>query len=216
MFKKNGIIITVLMVMVILFSACSTSSGNEEADTTEPVSTNGNNQAEIPLSSSLMIGTFKLEETDQAVTVEQAAELLPLWKAVNSFAGSGTASAEELQALYKQIESIMEDEQLNVIAAMGLTQEDMMTLMGELGIDFGSGGNGQRPDLENMTEEEREQMIAQRQNQIPGGGQGNPEGVKMNPEASDEERAERMASRGAQMTLSPMLLDELISLLESK
>ena len=55
----------------------------------------------------LALGTLALEETDQAITAEQAAALLPLWKAANSLSGADNVAAEEMTGLFKQIEEAM-------------------------------------------------------------------------------------------------------------
>jgi len=80
-------------------------------------------------------GTFRLESTEQAVTAEQAKELLPLWKAYRSLSGSSSSSTVELQALVKQIQGTMAEEQVTAIAAMGLTAEDLNTVAQEQGVD---------------------------------------------------------------------------------
>jgi hypothetical protein len=81
----------------------------------------------------LAAGTLMLEGTGQAVTAEQAAELLPLWKAVKSLSKSDVASAEEMQALYDQITETMTGDQVQAITGMSLTQEDMASLMSKYG-----------------------------------------------------------------------------------
>ena len=72
-------------------------------------------------STQLILGTIRLEETGDTVTAEQAKSLLPLWQ---SLQGGVTAQAE-VNAVLKQIESTMTQDQLAAIAAMRLTQEDL-------------------------------------------------------------------------------------------
>ena len=77
--------------------------------------------------SQMVLGTIRLEETGNAVTPEQAQALLPLWKALQ-----GNVSAQqEVAAVLKQIEGAMTSEQMEAIAAMQLTQEDLRTWMQE-------------------------------------------------------------------------------------
>ena len=45
------------------------------------------------------IGTIKLDGTENAVTAEQAKELLPLWETLQVLEGSDTAATEEKDAL---------------------------------------------------------------------------------------------------------------------
>jgi hypothetical protein len=82
----------------------------------------------------LLVGTFELEEGDLAVSAEQAAELLPLWKAYAALGSDDSAVAMELEALVTQIQETMTAEQNRAIADMQLTAEDMAGVMQELGI----------------------------------------------------------------------------------
>jgi hypothetical protein len=81
----------------------------------------------LSASNQLMLGTLLLEGTEHAVTPEQAKTLLPLWQALQ---GGVTAQAE-VNAVLKQIEGTMTQEQLQAIAAMQLTQEDLQAWMEE-------------------------------------------------------------------------------------
>ena len=75
----------------------------------------------LPVLSQLVVGTFQLEDTDRRSTAEQAAKLLPLWKAYRGMSGGTSSSPVEMQALLKQIRGEMTGEQLEAIAAMQLT-----------------------------------------------------------------------------------------------
>ena len=163
----------------------------------------------LAVSNQLALGTVQLEETDHAVTPEQAAALLPLWQALQ---GGVTAQAE-VNAVLKQIEGAMTQEQLEATAAMQLTQEDMQGWMEEQGLGMGGGfrgtGGGQevspdaratrqaefgggemppematrRAEFENMTEEEREAARATMQagGDMPGGPGGGAGGRQFGP-----------------------------------
>jgi hypothetical protein len=156
----------------------------------------------------LMLGTLLLEETAHAVTPDQAQTLLPLWQALQ--AGSVTADAE-VGAILKQIEQTMSPEQLQAIAAMQLTQDDLRAWMEEQGMGRGfpraGGGTLEGPsgtvspematrqaEFANMTDEERESAVATMQagGDMPGGpgGVGGPGRGEMPPE---------MATRQAEM-----------------
>jgi hypothetical protein len=136
-----------------------------------------------------MLRTMLLEETELAVTPEQAAALVPLWKALQ--AGGVTAEAE-VNTIVKQIEGEMTQAQLEAIAAMQLTQEDMQAWMTEHGVSPPGGG---APD-------------ARATRQAQGGGEGGPPaGGEMPPEMatrraefenmSDEEREAARATMEA-------------------
>jgi hypothetical protein len=146
----------------------------------------------LNVSTQLVLGTIRLEETENAVTPEQAAALLPLWQALR---GGVTAQAE-VNAVLKQVEGTMTEEQLAAIAAMQLTREGLQAWMEEQGLGVGGFrgtdedpdvratrraefGDGEMPpematrraEFENMSDEEREAMraTAQAGGGFPGG-----------------------------------------------
>lgn len=84
----------------------------------------------------LALGTMKLEGTQNSVTPEQAAALLPLWKALQ---GGVTAQAE-VNAVLTQIERTMTPEQLEAMAAMHLTMEDLAAWAEQNGVSLPPGG----------------------------------------------------------------------------
>ena len=70
----------------------------------------------------LVLGTLKLEGTENAVTSEQAKTLLILWQALQ---GRALQSEAERTAVLEYIEKQMTPAQLKAIAAMRLTQDDL-------------------------------------------------------------------------------------------
>ncbi len=148
-------------------------------------------------SDQLLLGTLELEGTEHAVTPEQAQSLLPLWQALQ---GGVTAEAE-VNAVLKQIEAMMTEEQLKTIAAMRLTEENVQSWMEEQGLGAGSGFRG----AVGMSEEEREALRATRQAESAGEGAGR--GGEVPPELaglqaqlenmSEEEREAMMATARA-------------------
>lgn len=128
----------------------------------------------------LALGTLKLEDTEDAVTPQQATELLPLWQMIQSGSPQGDA---ETQAVLKQIEGAMTEPQRAAIDAMGSAFDDMQGWMEEQGIEIPArpgGGPGGAGAFQNMSEDERAQMREQFQNM------------------SAEERATRMTELGFQ------------------
>jgi hypothetical protein len=91
----------------------------------------------MTLETKLAIGILKLEGTDNAVTAEQAKELLPLWKGVKVFSNSDTISDAEMEALYQQIQETLTTAQLQAINAMDLSDQDMTTIASDLGVTMG-------------------------------------------------------------------------------
>ncbi len=147
------------------------------AGTASPLSTGYEDALDV--TSQLALGTLKLEGTANAVTGEQAAQLLPLWQALS---GSGIQAETERQTIARQIESTMTEAQVAAIAAMALTQADEQAWIQEQGpAALGRGapavgdapGGGAFPEMsdedraamrekfESMTEEERAQMREQ-------------------------------------------------------
>jgi len=142
----------------------------------------------LDVSGQLALGTLQLEESEHAVTPEQAETLLPLWQALQ---GGGVTAEDEVKAVLKGIEGAMTEEQLSVIADMKLAQEDVQAWAEEQGVGFGREGVSLRlqgtrqpvasddevpPDVatrraqfENLSEEEREALRATAQ---AGGGIG--------------------------------------------
>jgi hypothetical protein len=146
----------------------------------------------LNVSTQLVLGTLRLEQTESAVTPKQAAALLPLWQALRG----GVTAPAEVNAVLKQVEGTMTEEQLAAIATMQLTPEDLQAWMEEQGLGAGgfrgadqdpdvratrqaefSGGEmppemaTRRAEFENMSDEEREAMraTAQAGGGFPGG-----------------------------------------------
>jgi hypothetical protein len=184
----------ILLAALLVLAACGRQEAvvESEAVAGEPSTTE---MGGLDPLTRLALGTLELEGTGDAVSVEQAAELLPLWKLLQSDTLQGEA---ENAAIVKQIEGKMAAEQLAAIDGMGLTVEAMRAWMESsaaqaLGLAMGApnggagapgapGGQG-APEpgaLQNLSEEER---------------------AKMREEFSSmsaEERATRMAEMGGQ------------------
>jgi len=125
-------VFTLLLALV----ACGKSS-NSTSDT--------NNSGSLSLEMQLLVGTFELENTDLAVTSDQAAQLLPLWEMLQSLSYSTTAATEEVDAVVNQIKNTMTTQQMNEITAMKLTQQDVMTVMSSAGLAFNPSGASSTP-----------------------------------------------------------------------
>ena len=88
---KNRII-SIMILVALALTACGTASAAQSSKTKSYAG-----QAE------LIVGIFKLEGTDQAITTAQASELLPLWEAIKVLAASDTSAQEEVDAAARQI-----------------------------------------------------------------------------------------------------------------
>jgi hypothetical protein len=214
--KKN--FITILLFTLILTAcgaAASTQTGNPDGGT------NGNNSSfgstPLPLAMELVVGTFKLEGTDNAVTADQAAKLLPLWQVYKDLSASSSAAQEEIDALASQIQETMTPAQIQSITDMKLTRREVFQTMQDLGIatgrpnasgtprpgggnGFGGGGvpGGGGP---------------------PGSGQGFNNGQNLSPQqiaTFQARRAQNGGGSGQFNRIPPALYDALIKLLQNK
>jgi hypothetical protein len=202
--KKN--FITILLITLIL-TAC----GASNATATD---SNGNfgTAAPLPLAMQLVVGTFKLEGTDNAVTADQAAKLLPLWQVYKDLSASTSAAQEEVDALAEQIQETMTPEQVQAITDMKLTRREIFQTMQDLGIASanrpnasgtprpGGGGNGFGGGGG------------------PGGGQGFNNGQNLSAQqiATFQARRAQNGGSGQFNRIPPALYDALINLLQSK
>ena len=177
----------------------------------------------LPVVAQLVVGTLKLEETDLAITADQAQELVPLWQAYRTLMTSQTSAQQERDALLTQIEQTMTAEQLKGIAEMKLAAADMQTVFRnrspqEQGQASGTQAPGQR------------QFFGQAGGSggFPGGGGGGfngggegffgglAPGQTPNPQAIETLRAERGGASGLTSSLNPGLVGVLIQFLQQK
>jgi hypothetical protein len=156
-----------------------------------------------------------LEDTEYAVNSNLASYLTPYWKLYKNLLESDTTAQEELDALINEVQKVMDADQVNYIASLELTQEDLMTYMNESGIMEslrtegsieGDGSGLMRPD-------------GMPQGMRPGGGQVGPGGMEgMDPETQATMQAKREEMGGGMGTNRMMvpLIDALVELLEGK
>jgi hypothetical protein len=130
-----------LFTLLLALVACGGTSNAE--DTT-------NASTSLSLQEELLIGTFKLEDTSLAVSSDQASQLISLWETMQSLTTSGTAATEEINAVVTQIKSTMTSQQINAINAMGLTQQDLTTVMTENGLTSNSSAASSTPDTSSI------------------------------------------------------------------
>lgn len=229
---KKWIAIGLMFLLVLSLAACG-SKGKAQGESTQASSSASSSALKqdyenaLPPVGQLMVGIFRLEDTEQAVTAEQAKTLLPLWKAYRNMSSNDSASAAELESLAEDIEATLTPEQIKAIVAMKLTRQDMTAVMQEQGIELPTGQFG------NLSEEQIASLRATRQasggggafpaggfaggGPPPGGFAGGapPGGQAMDPERLATLRAQGGGRMGGFLTRSP-LYDALIKLLESK
>jgi hypothetical protein len=138
--RKSVLLIGLIVFMGLIMAACSGSTNKAASTTISSGSTSSKGSSGLSQVNMLMVGTLKLEGTDQAVSADEAAILLPLWQAYRSLSSSQTAAEAEVDALLNQIQSTMTTEQVKAIEAMNLTDTDMMNLMQTIGGGMGPQG----------------------------------------------------------------------------
>ncbi|MHB0857963.1 MAG: hypothetical protein ACYC5M_10390 [Anaerolineae bacterium] len=212
-----------VLVVALALAACSKSATATTLSTGAAAAEGEGNT--LPVLTQLLIGTFQLEDTDQAVNAEQAAELLPLWKAYRSLSQNTSSSQAELEALVQQIRDAMRPTQLAQIEALELGREDLMALMEERGIEARAAGEASGADSQATTRRTQGGMA------LGGGGGGGvmiqggpPAGVMgVMPEGAQAMSAEQIATLSAQRSaggggygVPNALYVALIELLESR
>ena len=133
--KKDFRFLLAGLIVLLSTVACSNSSNAaapSESASQVPNASGSENLSEI---ARLAVGTLKLEGTDQAVTSEQANQLLTLWQAYQTLSASDTTAAAELEAVVNQIQNAMTSQQIQAIQAMQLTSQSVVETMQSLTID---------------------------------------------------------------------------------
>lgn len=142
-------------LFAILLAACAPIEFESYPDETVAAGATSVNNADqsgtgdssvLPLETRLILGTLRLEGTDQAVGADQAAVLLPLWEEWHDLNRSNTATADERNALLTEIRAAMTPSQMDAIDAMPLTQADVSKYLQENDIIYPSRPSGTPPD----------------------------------------------------------------------
>ena len=133
--KKIIIALTTFAILSVLVACSQTSTSTGSTG----------NSASLSTEAQLLVGTFKLEDTDLAVSSDQAKQLLPLWQTLQSLTSSSTAASEEISAVVDQIKSTMTSSQTAKITAMKLTQTDIMSIMNQAGVSLNGASSTTTP-----------------------------------------------------------------------
>ncbi len=182
-----------MIVFTLLIASCSSDTAESEAvppetdtTTTTLIADSWSIDYEDAASarSQLALGTLQLEDSDLALSKEQAVTLLPLWQALLALESSDITAPEELEAVQNQIILGMNDDQIAAISAMQITNLDLTTFYSDQGVvvstpSADSEGMGQNKD---MTEEEREAYRATAE------AQGTPVGESSGGSSSGQDR----------------------------
>jgi hypothetical protein len=179
------ILVALLIILMIILSACGSSAtttvaanpqtSSATADTVQTTATSGLTTSYTDAVSAeyqLLVGTFKLEGTNQAVTQAQAATLLPLWQLLQSVSqsqmpgqggpGAGGPSDQaqsaatptaqtttvdtqsQIDTIVQKIVAAMTADQIKAITDMQITNDMAQTVMSAQGITVSTAqpGNG--------------------------------------------------------------------------
>jgi hypothetical protein len=114
---------TIITLFTLILTACASAAG------TTGTAPSGNRAAgELPAQTKLILGTINLEGTDNAVSAEQAAELLPMFYVLQDLNDSDTAAQEEFDGLVSQIQETLTADQTQAINDMTLSMKDMFAI----------------------------------------------------------------------------------------
>ncbi len=139
----------VIAGLALALAACGASADLAQVNPPEPAASqafgNGGQAGfELGETARLAIGTLRLEG-ELAPDAEQAAQLLFLWQAYGGLLESESASSQEVESLAQQVRQAMSAEQLEAIAAMSLTSDEIAALVqppGEAPGEASGGGFG--------------------------------------------------------------------------
>ena len=209
--KRVFVLLSITMVLFV--TGCSGAqvdiqdTGQLESDESDVFAQGIQNTTEV---TQLLFGTLMFEGTENTVTPEQAAELLPLWKLYRSLLESDITATAEIEAVAKQLHQTMTSEQLATMENQELNREQINEIMAELGIDmFGSVG-GRSEGLDSPD------RFQPGQGGGPGGGAGRGDGTGIDPEMMATRQAAMEENGGLQRGFNLPLIEALIKLLESR
>jgi hypothetical protein len=123
----NKTSVLLLLILTLILTACSGTASN----TADPAGNapGGGEAGALSAPIQIALGTIKLDGSENAVTSEQARELLPFWETLQVLESSDTAATEEKEALVSQIQETMTQEQTQTITRLNLSRQDMFSIM---------------------------------------------------------------------------------------
>jgi hypothetical protein len=213
--KKVAAII--LICFAILLTACASQAG--AATPVEPSPTPGivaeNYANALPVPSQLALGTIRLKGTANAVTKEDAANLLFLWKGLQTLSSSTSSSQLEVAALINQIQDAMKPVQLKAISEMQLTQTDVQSVMADLAASQGparaaASGSGTTSNNNRQQQGGGQQFFPGGPGGAPGGGGGNNQNIPPSTQATIQARAAQRSN-----TTNVLLYTAVVNYLET-
>jgi len=126
----------------------------------------------------LALGALELEKTPDAISSEQAVNLVLLWQTIKALGEASTSAPEEMEAVQDLIVAGLEPAQIASIAALKLTNADLQAYYVEIGVSEVKtpepDATPQSGSLRELPQEEREaaRATAQAMGTPVGGGSG--------------------------------------------
>jgi hypothetical protein len=142
--KKSMTLLIVILGLLLAGCGSASPAGNFTNSAAQPSGTQGGSSTGLSPALQVAIGTLKLDKTTNEITAKQATDLLPLWETLQVLESSDTAAAQEKEALIAQIQETMTKDQMQTIAEMGLTRQDMLALLQAQGQTFASNSGQNR------------------------------------------------------------------------
>ena len=176
---KKITVITLLSILAFVLTACGASAGSSQSNSPSPSgslssgsssdtgsSSGSSNPASVngtpptgPSALQLAAGMLKLDGTSNAITAQQATQLLPLWQSLQQIEstpvaqstpdGSGTpggrfdpAMMQQMSAQIVLIQNAMTPAQIQAITAMNLSMQDVNAALQQEGITMTGPGQG--------------------------------------------------------------------------
>ena len=207
---KKVITVSILTIFALLLAACGNNASAQSNNGFRQ--NNGNSSAPLPQSTKLLIGTLKLDGTPQAVTAQQAAQLIPLWQLYASLETSSTAASQEVDATVQQIQATMTAEQIQAIESMNITRRDEFTTLQQMGLAQANSSGTPQPGTGTQGQGNRSGGGGFGGGGFPGGGggQGN---RNFNPSQIATAQAAR-AQGGGTNRIPSALIDALVQYLQ--
>jgi hypothetical protein len=164
---KNAFLTMGLGLAMMVLAGCTPQNGQAPDSTSTEVPAAPATEAAAPASSSgeqtsadgnaamqVLLGLFKLDDTDLAIRADQADQMLPLLTAWKNSMTNGNALPESFEDLATQVKVILTDDQLAAIDDMECSPDEMQAMLESIGVSIGGpgmgngngqGGNGQPP-----------------------------------------------------------------------
>ena len=152
-------LLTIILASCVAGSAVSAVEGTPTSVLASYLSTEFEDAAS--LRNQLALGILNLEDSPNAISEAQSGQLLILWQAYIALLESDTSVPEEINAVQDQIVELLEDEQLQAIAAMNLTNADLTAFYEQQGVRMPTPEPGMTPvsggaGKSDLSQEERE------------------------------------------------------------